>query len=596
MQKTRKSIIGYFIQLWVLFHSKAPKYFNYAVVLAILSAVMPFVLSHIQGMFIDSLVGVLQTGESLVGIYTVLFYIVLAFSFSSIVDFLFTFVLNVRLFYINNITQNSAIMRKKSELDLGFYDNAENITRMNYANDSVQLIAGYFSFLFDAFFTSAVSFVVSVAILTHFSPVLVLVLLGSLVPYIVILYYSSQAEIKRWKGKTGLKKHTGTVAGFFGQTKYLTEIKIYNIGEKLVRRYVNYRNIIDQELLELSQKYLYKKMAGSVIRYIGLGFVMMLLAQPTIDGTISIGQATFYLATIFALSSSAQSLFTNLARARQELILISAFLDFLDTPVNFSGKGSTLEVLNVAPQIEFRNVFFGYRPDNTIISDASFTINSGEKVAIVGLNGAGKTTLIKLLCRVYDPTSGVVSINGESLSDIDPDSWYRNLSVVFQDYGRYEFLVKESIGVVATGDIDMEQVRASAKLANISAKIESFDNQYDTQLGSKFPKGEELSVGQWQKLAIARALYRKSKVIILDEPTSSVDADAEEEIFNSLHRLSGDTTLIFVSHRFSTIRQADKIIFVANGVVDCVGSHEHLMQNSHEYKRLYDLQSRAYTE
>jgi ATP-binding cassette, subfamily B, bacterial len=320
------------------------------------------------------------------------------------------------------------------------------------------------------------------------------------------------------------------------------------------------------------------------------------LVQSTLSGDTSVGQTTFYLATVLAFGNATQSLFTNLARARQELMQISSVFEFLDVVPAFSDNGKKLDSYEKAPSISFKNVSFGYSPDKSIVNNINFEINPGEKVALVGLNGAGKSTIVKLLCRVYDPQSGEVLIDGTSLSEINPDSWYQNLSVVFQDYGRYEFTVEESIAIGERGKIDEERVRRSAVMAQIDEKIQSFPEGYKNQLGTKFPGGVGMSVGQWQKIAIARALYRQSRVIILDEPTSSIDADAEEEIFNTLHNLGKDTTLIFVSHRFSTIRQADKIVFIAGGTVDCVGSHDYLIENSSEYRRLYEMQSRAYSE
>jgi len=247
----------------------------------------------------------------------------------------------------------------------------------------------------------------------------------------------------------------------------------------------------------------------------------------------------------------------------------------------------------------FDHVSFRYPgKDYNVINDFSVTIEPGETVVLVGLNGAGKTTLIKLLTRLYDPTEGRILLDGIDLREYDVEDLYSVFGIIFQDFGKYAFTVRENI---AFGDvkreIDDDRVRASAAQGNASEYIDAMPLGYDTPLMRIFePTGLELSGGQWQKLAIARAFYRDSDIMILDEPTASLDPMAEQEIFNQFDSLRKDKTTIFVSHRLSSAVIASKIIVMQNGRLIEEGNHRELMERRGEYYTLFSTQAKRYLE
>ncbi|HEU4497271.1 MAG TPA: ATP-binding cassette domain-containing protein, partial [Flavobacterium sp.] len=245
---------------------------------------------------------------------------------------------------------------------------------------------------------------------------------------------------------------------------------------------------------------------------------------------------------------------------------------------------------------EFKNVFFAYpESDCQILKDISFVVNAGEKIAFVGQNGAGKTTLTKLILRFYEPTSGEILLDGININRYDKSEYQEYFGVLFQDFFRYEFSVKENIAIGKIGEIGNHQrIERAAKLSLADEVVADLKFGYEQQLGKRFVKGHELSGGQWQKIALARAYMKDAEVMILDEPTSALDAKAESEVFDGFLSLIENKTSIIISHRFSTVRRADRIIVLENGQILESGTHGELMENDRLYAQLFSLQAEGY--
>src|SRR5262249_40192 len=246
--------------------------------------------------------------------------------------------------------------------------------------------------------------------------------------------------------------------------------------------------------------------------------------------------------------------------------------------------------------IVFHDVKFRYpKSERTVLDGINFHIRRGEHIALVGENGSGKTTLVKLLLRLYDPTDGAITLNGVDLREQSLESLRRNVSVVFQDYSRYQLSVKENIWF---GNVDIppdeQRIINSAKKSGAHPMITRLPAGYETMLGKWFADGEELSIGEWQKIALARAFLREADTIILDEPTSALDAKAEYEVFNKFHQLSAGHTAILISHRLSTVKMVDRIYFLENGKIVESGSHDELIEHGGKYAYLFERQAQHY--
>ena len=345
------------------------------------------------------------------------------------------------------------------------------------------------------------------------------------------------------------------------------------------------------------KKRLRRSMAALIIAQATIAFATVYFILAVVNGGLQIGTLVFVLASIAGLRQALGGLFMNLGQQYQDSLFVTDIFKLLDTKPALARKASGFVLpRNTTPEIVFENVSFAYPgTDTVVLKNFSLTIKPGEKVALIGANGAGKTTIVKLLCRFYDPTEGRITIGGQDIREIDIESWYRILGALFQDYAHYPFIVKETIALGRTeSPLAMNRVKGAARSSEADLFIEEWKNKYEQMLGKDFTGGIEPSIGQWQKLAISRAFYRNAQVLILDEPTSSIDAEAETKIFDRLEKETEGKTVILISHRFSTVRHATKIAVLKDGRLKELGTHEDLLKKNGLYARLFNLQAKGY--
>lgn len=312
-------------------------------------------------------------------------------------------------------------------------------------------------------------------------------------------------------------------------------------------------------------------------------------------GIFSIGDYTFYDSLISRMENSSASVVRNFKVIYEELINIEDYFVFMNIEPTIKKVDKPLVLASdLIPNIEFRNVSFTY-PGSTkkVLSNVSFTLEPGEKMALIGVNGAGKTTLIKLLLRFYDPNEGDIYVDGINLKDLDLVSWYKKLAVIQQDFNHYPLTVAHNISFDPFGSANPEKLKQAIKSAQADFVYE-LPNKENTVLTRFFDDSVDLSGGQWQKIALARAFYRQSPILVLDEPTSAIDARAESDIFNHLWNMQRKKSAIVISHRFSTVRDADQIVVIDKGKVIEQGKHETLMSKKGVYHELFSKQAKSY--
>jgi ATP-binding cassette subfamily B protein len=315
-------------------------------------------------------------------------------------------------------------------------------------------------------------------------------------------------------------------------------------------------------------------------------------------GKLAIGQFTLYFQQTLNLAQAAEGVLDNYSSMSMRNKTIDNYLEFMSYPNTIKlPKNAELIPKNPNPPIiELKNVSFTY-PDSErfILKDFNLTIKSGEKIALVGENGAGKSTLIKLLLRFYDVTDGEVFINGIPIKKIDLNEWYKKIGALFQDFIKYQFTFKENVifGNLAKKD-DLYALKDAIKKSGADGYVADLPKGVDQIVGKTFEEGVDLSGGQWQKLALARAFFRDAPILILDEPTSAIDAKAEYEIFERVQNLQKDKTVIIISHRFSTVRNADRILVLDQGRIVEEGNHEKLMNKKGLYAELFNIQAKGY--
>ncbi|MEN8144871.1 MAG: ABC transporter ATP-binding protein [Gemmatimonadota bacterium] len=379
--------------------------------------------------------------------------------------------------------------------------------------------------------------------------------------------------------------------------EHARELRIFGLGAELSRRFKQLRDEIRGERISLAVRKstadLWTQFAGAAVLLGSLGFIGYRTAQ----GFLSAGDLVMYFGAVQKGQALLQSLFGGIGALYEDNLFLTTLDDFLSLEPTVAAPANPAAVpVSIQSGFVLKNVSFSYPGSSrATIDDVSLTIGAGEMVALVGANGSGKTTLVKLLCRLYDPDDGIVSLDGVDIRRFDPVSYRRQLAVVFQDFSRYQMTVGENIWF---GDVDKEaddrRLADALRAAGAEELVAGLPQGVETLLGKWFAGGEELSLGEWQKLALARAFFSDSQLLILDEPTSSLDAQAEAEVFASLRGLTRDRSVLVISHRFSTVRMADRICVLEHGRITESGPHDQLMAARGTYARLFELQASMY--
>lgn len=441
-----------------------------------------------------------------------------------------------------------------------------------------------------------ISLVSFAALLIDFSPwAVVILILGGLPGFLAETKFSGDAfRLFRWRSpETRMQMYLETVLAREDSAK---EVKLFQLGPLLLDRY---RDIFAR---------LYAEDRDLTLRRDAWGFAMGLIGTAAfygayawtvltaVGGSITLGQMTMYLVLFRQGQTAVSAILGAIGGMYEDNLYLSNLYEYLaqDMP---EGSGRCRAGPTPGEGVRFEDVTFVYPgADRPALSGISLHLRPGSSLALVGENGSGKTTLIKLLTRLYDPTSGRVLLDGLDLKEWDVDVLRKRIGVIFQDFVRYQLLVGENLGV---GDVDhfddSERWRSSAEKGTAAPFIQAMPDGYQTQLGRWFKGGRELSGGQWQKVALSRAFMRdEADILVLDEPTAAMDAAAEAEVFEHFRRLTKEKMVILISHRFSTVRKADFIIVVQDGHIVEQGSHEELMETGGHYASLFRLQAEAY--
>ncbi|MCT8335062.1 ABC transporter ATP-binding protein/permease [Leptospira sp. 85282-16] len=489
---------------------------------------------------------------------------------------------------------NERILSKAIRLELTQFEDSETYDKMTQARTEasskpLSMVTRFFTIA-----QSSITIISFFGLLIKLSPLASLILVVAAIPsFIAETKFSNHSfRLFRWKAKeTREQVYLETLMAREDNAK---EILLFNLGKDFLKRYKeNFNKIYTEDKKLTIQKGMFSFLLGLLSQFAFYGSYVWIVCLSLLH-KISLGEMTMYL----VIFRQGQSTFSNALSAfggiYEDHLYIENLMEFLELPIlkrfgNKKGKSRS--------GIVFDSVSFLYPgAKEPSLSNVSFELKSEEKLAIVGENGSGKTTLIKLLTRLYSPTSGNIYLDGINLEDWDEDTLRRRFGVIFQNFVQYQFKVGENIGM---GDVQKPQLEAewipAAKLGMAHDFVTRLEKGYSTRLGKWFQDGRELSGGQWQKVALSRAFMRTdADILILDEPTSAIDAEAEMKVFEHFREHTQGKTVILISHRFSTVRMADQILVLEQGKKTEWGSHEELLLNKGKYEKLFRLQQAGY--
>jgi ATP-binding cassette, subfamily B, bacterial len=430
-----------------------------------------------------------------------------------------------------------------------------------------------------------------------FSPWLLLLLIGGVVPaFMGESHFAFLGYAKNFR-QTPKMRQLDYLRVLGGSKEAAKELKLFGLRDFLRERFAHIYNEIYEENVALSRR---KLIAGSVLSMIGtMGYysAYVFVIWRTIQGELSIGTLTFLTGAILQASTNIQQIFSTLAAIGDQALFLTDLLAFFEMKPTIRSKPNALPAPRpILRGVEFRNVCFQYPGNSRLILDhLNFKLAPRERLALIGENGQGKTTIVKLITRLYDPTEGQILLDGVDLRDYDLDGLHREMGVIFQDFMRYEMTARENIAVGRVEEIgNLELVQSAARKSMADQTIARLPQGYEQMLGRRFEQGVDLSGGEWQKVALARAYLRDAQILILDEPTAALDARSEYEVFQRFAELTAGKMALFISHRFSTVRSADRIIVLENGKIAEEGSHDELASLGGRYAEMFEMQASSY--
>ena len=490
------------------------------------------------------------------------------------------------------------VMQHAAKLDLPFFEESASYDLLRRAQQDaatrpLMMVNAAFGLI-----QTIITFASMVALLLALNWVLAVVALVSPVPaFIADARYGWRGyNLSRWASP--LRRRMQYLTTLVTTDTYAKEVKLFGLGDYFIDRFgLLSRTYYDRQRRLITARYIVGFLWSSITTLAG-SVTYLYVALQAVRGILSLGDLTLYTQAASSVQSSIQGILSGFSGLYEHNLYLNNLYELMETPTGIQAPAHPRPLPDpLRGEVVFDHVSFGYPGSGAhALTDVSFRIAPGETLAVVGRNGAGKTTLIKLICRLYDPTEGRILLDGIDIRELDPDQLRASIGAMFQDFVAYQATASENVGLGDLPDLtNADAIEAAARKGGAHELISGLPFGYDTPLGKWFDQGANLSGGEWQKVALGRAFMRDARILVLDEPTSALDAQAEYELFERLRRLSEGRTAVYISHRFSTVRQADRILFLERGRLVEEGTHDELMALGGRYARLFTMQASAYT-
>ncbi len=497
---------------------------------------------------------------------------------------------------------NERILEKALELELRHFEDAEVYDKMQNARREAS--ARPLSLVLQAFAVAQnlVTLIALSGLLLRLSPMSVLVIVAASVPAFLAEARLSGDSFRMWTWRAPEGRRLNYLEWILTRDSHVKEVKLFDLGPLVLGRYrALFRKFFDEDRA-LAVRRLRAGLAFGAVSLLAFYGMYALMAGRAARADITLGDLTLYIAVFRQGQGAIQAVLQAVGLMYEDSLFMSNLFDYLAIPTG--GEAARANPPLAPPrgrpsELQIRRVSFRYPGrQEWALRDITLTLAPGEKLGLVGENGAGKSTLVKLLMRLYDPTEGEILYGGVDLRDMDPHDLRSRIGSVFQDFVRYQFTAAENIGVGNPPFVeDRVRIAEAARRGGSDTLVASLPHGYDTVLGGWFESGHDISAGQWQKLAVSRAFMREdAEVLILDEPTASIDAEAEHELFRRFQALAAQRTAIVISHRFSTVRIADRIAVLHGGTLDELGTHRDLLARDGRYAHLFRLQASGYLD
>ncbi|HUB01357.1 MAG TPA: ABC transporter ATP-binding protein [Terriglobales bacterium] len=562
----------------------------------VIASLLPPALFWVSKLIIDTIYRILTThqpiGTRLWWLVALEFAIAVSIAvLGRLIDYLDTLLAGKYMHHISvRVMEHAASLDLLAYEDPVFYDRLER-ARVQ-ATDRLYMIQAIGRLIQQVITTITLS----VSIM-FFSPWLLLLLIVGVIPaFVGETHFAFLGYAKNFR-QTPIRRQLDYLRILGGSKEAAKELKLFGLRDFLSSRFKGLSEQVYEEDVALARR---KVAAGSVLSAIGTaGYytAYVFAVWRTVTGVFSFGTLTFLANAIRDASSNLQQTFSTLSTIADQALFMTDLIAFFEMRPKIESKPNALPAPRpIRIGFEFRNVSFRYPGSSRLVLNGlNFQLRPGERVALIGENGEGKTTIVKLLTRLYDPLEGQILLDGVDLREYDLADLYKEIGVIFQDYMRYEMTARENIAVGRIEEVNnLELLRRSAEKSMASDVVGKLGAGYDQMLGRRFEGGVDLSGGEWQKVALARAYLRDAQVLVLDEPTSALDARSEYEVFQRFAELTAGKMALFISHRFSTVRMADRIVVLENGRIAEEGDHDALTSLGGRYAEMFELQAASY--